>query len=105
MSFLVAGTTGPPKPAITCDLVTDPFKAGKLLSVDVDYVAGPCPLVTPHRLGRLQVLVPAKAQGLEHPTNGGERRGQHSGDATQGAALMAEVNGALQLLWIEHPPR
>jgi len=61
MSFLVTGTTGIPKPAISGDAVTDPFKAGQLLllrrslqlGVDVDHVAGLCPLVAAHRLCRL----------------------------------------------------
>jgi hypothetical protein len=107
MSFLVTGTTGTPNPAISGDPVTDPFKAGQLFGVDVDHVARLCPLVAAHRFGGLQVLEPAKPYGLEHPANGGERSCQHPGNATEGAPLMAEVNGALQLQWIdgaEAPP-
>ena len=44
MNFLVPGTTGAAKPAITGDPVTNPVKAGQLFGVDVDHVAGPCPL-------------------------------------------------------------
>jgi len=104
MSFLVAGTMGAAKPAITGDPVTDPFKASQLFGVDVDHVAGLCPLVAAHRLCRLQVLEPAKPYGLEHPANGGERSCQHPGNTTEGAALMTEVHSALQLQWIERPP-
>jgi len=112
MSFLVTRTTGRAQASVTRDPVTNPLKAGQLLllrrslrlGVDVDHVAGLCPLVAAHWLSGLQVLESAEAQGLEHPTNGGEWRRQDPGDATQGAALMAEVNGALQLLWIERPP-
>jgi len=84
--------------------VTNQLKACKLLCDDVDYVAGLCPLVAAHWLCRLQVLEPAKAQGLEHPTNGGKRLRQHPGDAAKVAALIAYVNGALQWQWIERPP-
>jgi hypothetical protein len=84
--------------------VTHSLKASELLGIDVNHVARPRPLITAYRLSWLQVLESAEAQGLEHPTDGGEWRRQHPGDATQGAALMAEVNGALQLQWIERPP-
>ena len=84
--------------------MTDPFKAGQLFGVDVDHVAGPCPLVAPHWLSRLQVLEPAETQGFEHPAHGGERRRQHPGHSSERATLMAEVHSALQLLWIERPP-
>jgi hypothetical protein len=104
MSFLVTDTTGAAKPAISGDPVTDPFKAGQLFGVDVDHVARLCPLVAAHQLSGLQVLESAETQGLEHSAHSGERCSQDPGNATEGAALMAEVNGALQLQWIERPP-
>jgi len=112
MSFLVTHTTGGAQAAISGDPVTEPFKAGQLLllrrslrlGVDVDHVAGLCPLVAAHRLCRLQVLEPAKPYGLEDPANGGERSCQHPGNATEREPLMAEVHSALQLPWIERPP-
>jgi len=104
MSFLVTRTTGGAQAAISGDPVTDPFKAGQLLGIDVDHVAGLCPLVAAHRLGRLQVLEPAKPYGLEHSTHSGERCGQDPGNATERAPLMAQVHSALQLQWIERPP-
>jgi hypothetical protein len=84
--------------------VPHPLKAGELFGVDVDHVARSGPLVAAHWLCRLQVLEPAETQGLEHPANGGKRRRQHPGHSSERAALMAEVNGVLQLLWIERPP-
>jgi len=84
--------------------VTDTLQAGQLFGVGMDHVAGPCPLIEAHRLSRLQILEPAKPYGREQPTNGGERSCQHPGNATESAALMAEINGVLQLLWIERPP-
>jgi hypothetical protein len=104
MSFLLTGTTGGAEPAITSDPVTTPLKANDLFGTDVDHVAGLCSLVPAHRLCRLQVLEPSKLYGLEHSAHGGERRRQHPGHSSERAALMAEVNGALQLLWIECPP-
>ena len=92
--------------------MTNPLKAGQLLllrrslrlGVDVDHVAGLCPLAAAHWLCRLQVLEPAETQGLEHPAHSGEGFGQDPGNTTERAALMAKVNGALQLQWIERPP-
>jgi hypothetical protein len=112
VGLLVTRTTGAPKPAISGDPVTDPLKAGQLLllrrslrlGIDVDHVAGLCPLVPAYRLGWLQVLKPSKPYGLEHSANGGERRRQHPGHSSERAALMAQVRGVLQLLWIEPPP-
>ena len=84
--------------------MTDALKAGELFGVDVDHVAWPWPLVATYRLGGLQVLEPAETQGLEHRANGGKRHRQNPGHSSERAALMAEVNNALQLLWIERPP-
>ena len=74
------------------------------LGVDVDRVAGLCPLVAAHWLGRLQVLESAEPQALEHRAHSGERCRQHTGHSSERAALMAEVHSSLQLLWIERPP-
>ena len=95
---------GAAQPAITRDPVTDALKASQLLGVDVDHVAGPGPLVPAHRLGWLQVIEPAEAQALEHSAHGGERCRQDSGHSPESAALMTEVDGALELLCIERPP-
>ncbi len=95
MGLLVTRTTAAAESAITGDPVTHSLKASQLLGIDVNHVAGPCPLITAYRLSWLQVLESAEAQGLEHPTDGGEWRRQHPGDATQGAALMAEVKRLL----------
>ena len=104
MSFLLTGTTATAEPSISGDPVTNPLKAGELFGVDVDHVAWPCPLVATYRLDRLQILEPAETQGLEHPANGRKRCPQHPGHSSERAALMAEVNSSLQLLWIERPP-
>jgi len=104
MGLLVTRTTGRAQASVTRDPVTDPLKAGQLLGIDVDHVAWPRPLIAAYRLSWLQVLESAEAHGLEHPTDGGEWRRQHPGHSSERAALMAEVNGALQLLWIERPP-
>jgi hypothetical protein len=104
MGLLITRTTGRAQASVTRDPVTHSLKASELLGIYVNHVAGPGPLITVYRLSWLQVLESAEAQGLEHPTDGGEWRRQYPGDATQGAALMAEVNRALQLQWIERPP-
>ena len=104
MILLITRTTGGAQAAISADPVTDPFKAGQLFGVEVDHVAGLCPLVAAHRLCGLQVLESAETQGLAHSAHSGERCSQDPGNATEGAALMAEGNGALQLQWIERPP-
>jgi len=97
MIFLVTGTTGATKPAISGDQVTNPLKAGQLFGVDVDHVAGPCPLVAAHWLSRLQVLESAETLGLEHPAHSGEVRGQDPGNTTEREALMAKIHSALQM--------
>ena len=102
MSLLITRTTGGAQAAISGDPVTDPFKAGQLLllrrslrlGIDVDHVAGLCPLVAAHRLSGLQVLESAETQGLEHSAHSGERYSQDPGNATERAALMAEVHSA-----------
>jgi hypothetical protein len=44
-----------------------------------------------------------QAKGFEGAANSGERQGQRVRDAPEGAALMAQGDGALQMPWIEHP--
>jgi len=104
MGLLITRATGGAQAAIPGDTDANPVKASQLFGVDVDHVAGLCPLVAAHWLGGLQVLEPAKPYGFEHSANGGERRCQPPGNTTESAALMAEVHSALQLLWIERPP-
>jgi hypothetical protein len=52
----------------------------------------------------LQVFQAPQTHGFESAADGGKRKGQQAGDAPEGAALMAQGNGALQMLWIERPP-
>jgi len=51
-----------------------------------------------------QVPQSAKAQGLHHPTHGRQGTPKRLGDPPEGAALVAEIQGVLQLLRIERPP-
>jgi hypothetical protein len=46
----------------------------------------------------------SQTHGLESSAHGGERCHQQAGDATEGATLMTQHNGLLQLLWVERPP-
>jgi hypothetical protein len=72
MGLLITRTTGRAQASVTRDPVTHSLKASELLGIDVNHVAGPGPLITVYRLSWLQVLESAEAQGLEHPTDGGE---------------------------------
>jgi hypothetical protein len=84
--------------------VTDAIEPGQLFDVHVDHVARPCPLVSPHRHRWLQVFQAPQTHGIESGADCGKRKGQQAGDAPEGAALMAQGNGTLQMLWIERPP-
>jgi len=104
MNVFITLTTGGALASISGNPLTDAIKAGELFGVNVVHGTWPCPLVATHRLCGLQVLEPVETQGLDHPANGGKRRRQNLGHSSERAALMAEVNCALQLLWIERPP-
>ncbi len=84
--------------------VSDEIEPGHLFDVDVDHLASPGPLVAPHRHWRMQVFQTAQAKGFEGAADNGERQGQQAENAPEGAALMAQGIGALQILWIERPP-
>lgn len=58
------------------------------LRVDMDHVARAFPLVALHWLLGLQIPEPAKPQRVHHPPDGGERRLESLGDATERAALV-----------------
>jgi hypothetical protein len=49
MGSLVARTSRAAKAPIASDSVTDTIEPGQLFGVDVDHIARPCPLVSPHR--------------------------------------------------------
>jgi hypothetical protein len=90
--------------AVTCDPVTDPLEPGQLFGVDMVYIARLLPLVPLHRSLRFQVPQSAKAQGVHHPSHGRQGSPKGLGDPPEGAALVPEVQGVLQLLRIERPP-
>jgi len=50
------------------------------------------------------MLGTTNAHGLERKARYGEQCLEEPDDASEGAALMTQVNGLLQLLWIKHPP-
>jgi hypothetical protein len=104
MGFFVARTSRAANAPIASDPVPDAIKPGQLFDVDVDHVARLRPLVSPYRHWWLQLFKAAQAKGFEGATDSGERQGQQACDATEGAALMAQGNGALQMLWLERPP-
>ena len=74
---------------ISRDPVADAVKPSQLFDVDMDHVAGLVPLVPTHWHRWLQVFESTQAHGLEGSPHGGERCHQQSGDASEGAALMA----------------
>ena len=65
MGFLVARSRGATLTLISDDAMTDPLKAGQLLDVDMDHVAGPGPLVSPHGPSGLQTLEPSQPHDPE----------------------------------------
>ena len=105
MGCFVACTSRAAKAPIASDPVPDAIKPGQLFDVDVDHVARPRPLLPLYQHWWLQLFKAAQSHRFEGATDSGERQGQQAGDAPEGAALMAQGNGALQMLWIERPPR
>ena len=70
----------------------------------MDHVARLGPLVSAYRHRRLQIFETYQTHCLEGSPHGGERCRQQPGDASEGAALMTQVHGLLQVLGIERPP-
>jgi hypothetical protein len=79
-------------------------EAGQLLDVYVNQVAGPFPFVALNRRHWLQVSQPAQAQAVQRSGHGGEESREQPGDVTLVEALVAQLNGALQMLPIEAKP-
>jgi hypothetical protein len=104
MGFLVARTRGAAKAPNASDMVTNTMEPGKLFDVDVDHVARPSPLVSPHRHRWLQVLQAPQAKGFDVAADGGERQGQLARVGPEGASIVLHGHSALQILWIERPP-
>ena len=104
VDLLVAGASRTALTAVAGDAVADPLEPGELFGVDMDHVARLLPLVSLHR--RLGVEVPqlSKAQSLHRPRDGRQRSSHSVGNPPEGAALVPEVHGVLQLLRIERPP-
>lgn len=74
------------------------------LDVDMDHVAGPLPLVAMDRRFGIQVPQPVQPQAPHRPSQGADQHHQQPGDPPEGAALVPEFNGLLQLLRIQRPP-
>jgi len=70
----------------------------------MQYVAGLGPLVSAHLNRWPQVFETLKAHSLEGLPHGGEWCRQQPGDASEGSALMAQLNGSLYFLWVDRPP-
>jgi hypothetical protein len=104
MDLLGTSPTGAALTAVAGDPVADPLKAGQLFGVDMDHVAWLLPLVPLHRSLGLQVPQTAESKELHHPSYGRQGSAKGPGDPPEGAALVPEVQGVLQLLRIERPP-
>ncbi len=89
---------------VVCDAVTNLAEAGQLLDVDVNQIAGPLPFVALNRRLWIKVSQPAQPQAVQRSGHGGEGSRQQPGDVSQVEPLMAQLNGALQMLRIEPPP-
>lgn len=101
--LLVASVTGAALKAVAADPVADPLKPGQLLGVDVDHVAWPLPLVLLHRSLGLEIPQAAESESLHHPSHSRQGSPKGPGDPPEGAALVPEVQGVLQLLRIKRP--
>ena len=80
------------------------IKPSQLFAVDMNHAAGLGPLVSTHRNRWLQVFETSKPHGLEGFPHCAQCCRLQPGDASEGAALMTQVNGLLQLLRIERLP-
>jgi hypothetical protein len=74
---------------ITGDAMADPGEAGELHGVEMDQLAGPCAVVAPRRLARLQRRQPPKAEAGEMPGHRATRQLQTLGDLLAGHAVLA----------------
>ena len=88
MHLLVASAGGASFAWITGGPVPNTVEPGQLFDVDMDHVAGPLPLVAPHRRLGFQILEPSQPQGVHHPSDGREGRLEGLGDAAERAALV-----------------
>jgi hypothetical protein len=52
----------------------------------------------------LEIPQPTETKAIELPGHGGGRSGQRPGDVPEVEALVTEIQGVLQLLWIERSP-
>ncbi len=89
---------------VTGDAVVDLAKASELVDVDMDPVSGMLPLTALDWRFGLEITQPPETKAVEQLGHGGEGIGQQPGDVPQVEALVAEVLGLLQLLWIERLP-
>ena len=71
------------------------------LDVDMDHVARLLPLVSLHRRFWVEVPESVQPQAPHRPGQGADRHQQQPGDSPEGAALVPELHGLLQLLRIE----
>lgn len=104
MHLLVAGASRTALTTIAGDAVPDPLETGKLLGVDMDHVARLLPLVPLNRGFGLEVPQPPEPQSLHRPPDGRQRSPHSLCDPPEGAALVPEIHGMVQLLRIERPP-
>ena len=70
----------------------------------MDHVARLLPLVSLHRRFWFEVPQSVQPQVPHHPGQGADRHQHQPGDPPEGAALVPEVRGLLQLQRIERPP-
>ena len=84
--------------------MTNLAEAGQLLDVDVNQIAGPLPFVALNRRLWIKVSQPAQPQAVQRSGHGGEGSREQTGDVSQLEQLMAQLNGALQILRIKRPP-
>lgn len=71
---------------------------GQLIDVNMDYVAGPFPLVSVHQRFRVEVQQSVQPKAQHRLGQGADRHQQQPGNPPEGAALMSELRGQLRLL-------
>jgi hypothetical protein len=70
----------------------------------MDHVDRPLPLVSLDRRNGIQVPQPVQPQAPHRPGQGADRHQRQTADPPEGAALVPELHGLLQLQRIERPP-
>jgi hypothetical protein len=96
---------------VACDAVPDLAEADQLpllrrslrLDVDMDQVARRLTLLALEWRFGLQVSQSPEPQAVQSSGHGGEGSGQQPGNVQEVEALVTEIHGLLQLLWIERP--